>query len=102
VQNKKAHEHSHHGHTHGLSEPGRADMPFANLTPASGRQDHTTSPSAATSFVNVSSDPLTRHLCSALQAQFRADAARVHRIPPRVRDDRETPLWGAGRRGMYY
>src|SRR6266699_1232345 len=32
--------------------PGRADLPSANLTPASGRQDHTTSPSAATSFVS--------------------------------------------------
>jgi hypothetical protein len=36
----------------GSSAPGRADLPSANLTPASGRQDHTTSPSAATSFVS--------------------------------------------------
>jgi hypothetical protein len=43
------------------------------LTPASGRQDHTTSPSAASAFVK--------------------GATRVHRIPPRVRDDREPPLW---------
>ena len=43
-----------------------------NLTPASGRQDHTTSPSAARTFVR--------------------SAVRVHRIPPRVRDDRDTPL----------
>jgi hypothetical protein len=35
-----------------LSAPGRADLTSANLTPASGRQDHTTSPSAATSFVS--------------------------------------------------
>ena len=35
-----------------LSAPGRADLPSANLTPASGSQDHTTSPSAATSFVS--------------------------------------------------
>ena len=48
----------------------------ANLTPASGRQDHTTSPSASAPFVK--------------------GAARVHRIPPRIRDDRETPL-GLGR-----
>src|SRR5712692_5975823 len=27
-----------------LSKPGRADLTSANLTPASGRQDHTTSP----------------------------------------------------------
>src|SRR5712672_1770004 len=34
-----------------LSAPGRADSTSANLTPASGRQDHTTSPYAATSLV---------------------------------------------------
>jgi hypothetical protein len=43
-----------------------------NLTPASGCQDHTTSPSASSAFVK--------------------GAIRVHRIPPRVRDDRDTPL----------
>jgi hypothetical protein len=36
----------------------------ANLTPASGRQDHTTSPSASAALVSCS--------------------FRVHRIPPRV------------------
>src|SRR5260370_37035334 len=36
-----------------LSKPGRADRTSANLTPASGRQDHTTSPYATTSFVRV-------------------------------------------------
>src|SRR6266852_2001577 len=35
-----------------LSKPGWADLHSANLTPASGRQDHTTSPYAATSFVS--------------------------------------------------
>src|SRR3981189_2720321 len=34
-----------------LSKPGRADLTSANLTPASGRQDHTTSPYATTSLV---------------------------------------------------
>jgi hypothetical protein len=42
-----------------------------NLTPASGRQDHTTSPSASGAFVK--------------------GAIHVHRIPPHVCDDRETP-----------
>jgi hypothetical protein len=47
---------------------------IANLTPASGRQDHTASPSASAPFV--------------------IGAISVHRIPPRVRDDREPPpLW---------
>ena len=44
----------------------------ASLTPAPGCQDHTTSPSASAPFVK--------------------GATRVHRIPPRVRDDREPPL----------
>jgi hypothetical protein len=48
----------------------------ANLTPASGRQDHTTSPSASGALV--------------------LSAARVHCIPPRVRDDRDTPLFRGG------
>ncbi len=37
--------------TNVVSKPGRADITSANLTPASGRQDHTTSPYAATSLV---------------------------------------------------
>ena len=44
----------------------------ANLTPASGCQDHTASPSATAALV------IRRH--------------RVHRIPPHVRDDHEPPL----------
>ena len=48
----------------------------ANLTPASRRQEHTTSPSASVRFVKRT--------------------ARVHRIPSHVRDDRETPLRGTG------
>jgi hypothetical protein len=46
------------------------------LTPASRRQDHTTSPSASVPFVS--------------------STIGVHRIPPYVRDDRETPLRGTG------
>jgi hypothetical protein len=51
----------------------RVDIAFPrNLTPASRRQDHTTSPSASRAV--------------------RQRRIRVHRIPPHVRDDRETPL----------
>ncbi len=46
----------------------------ADLTPASRRQDHTTSPSASARFVKR--------------------AARVHRIPSRVGDVRNAPLSG--------
>src|SRR5712672_3176430 len=75
-----------------LSKPGRADSTSANLTPASGRQDHTTSPYATTSLV--------RPLCDRSHAHHppcnlsRAKRCRVHRIPSRVRDDRDTPLCG--------
>ena len=50
----------------------RRKLPFANLTPASGRQDHTTSPSTSSALV--------------------FSAVHVHRIPSRVRDDRAPPL----------
>ena len=77
-----------------LSKPGRADSTSANLTPASGRQDHTILPYAATSLVRVL---LTAHksLRTRPAIPSRAKRCRVHRIPPRVRDDRDTPLlWG--------
>src|SRR5882724_900190 len=53
-----------------LSKPGWADLNSANLTPASGRQDHTTSPYTATSLV--------RSLGDRPQA-FRRPALRSHR-----------------------
>jgi hypothetical protein len=56
----------------GVPGPIGPTSPSANLTPASRRQDHTTSPSAVSALVR--------------------SAACVHRIPPRVRDDRDTPL----------
>src|ERR1700682_163423 len=89
-----AHECSHHGRTGTPGIPARngfngflralpgdraclspsSALLLADLTPASRRQAHTTSPSASARFVKR--------------------AARVHRIPPRVRDDRDTPLQG--------
>ena len=53
----------------------------ADLTPASGRQNHTTSPSAC--------------------ARPRQKRQSVHRIPPHVRDDRETPLCWDGIANQY-
>src|SRR5712672_1615154 len=51
---------------------------LADLTPASGRQNDTTWPYASAPFVKGTN--------------------RVHRIPTRVRDVRETPLCGSDRR----
>jgi hypothetical protein len=52
--------------------PSPAECFPADLTPASRRQDHTTSPSA--------------------KSAHRQARSRVHHIPSRVRDDRDTPL----------
>ena len=53
--------------------PARCESIVAELTPASGRQDHTTSPSAA-GVARLASLPRPSHPA------------------PNVRDDRETPL----------
>ena len=57
-----------------------AQILLRNLTPAPRRQDHTTSPYASRALVYC--------------------AIRVHRIPPRVRDDREPPLVTGETRGV--
>jgi hypothetical protein len=81
-----------------LSAPGRADLPPQNLTPALGRQNHTTSPSASAPFVCAPFDrsraqhPPCDHL-------LRAGLPRPPHPIPNVRDDRETPLCGPGRFG---
>src|SRR5438045_8701971 len=100
MQNKKAYEHSHHGHTgftrhsprngfngflralpgdRAFLSPSSAETSSANLTPASRRQDHTTSPSASAPFVS---------------AAFASTASRTN-----VRDVR-TPLCGTGWREL--
>jgi hypothetical protein len=76
--------------TNVVSAPGRADTTSANLTPASGRQDHTTSPYATTSLVRVL---LIAHRPKpALQSRRTQNAAASTASAPRVRDDRDTPL----------
>jgi hypothetical protein len=62
-----------------LLPPSPAEVASTDLTPASRRQDHTSSPSASVPFVIGTSS--------------------VHRIPPRVRDDREPPLRWDGTAG---
>src|SRR6266566_2258895 len=69
--------------------PGWVCAPPQDLTPAWGRQNHTTSPSASAPFVCA---PVTAHGKPALPSRRARGGCRVHRIPPRVRDDRDTPL----------
>src|SRR5712664_1438824 len=58
-----------------LSKPGWADLTPPNLTPASGRQDHTTSPYAATSFVSSPFDRSQAFRQPALQPRCAPNAA---------------------------
>src|SRR5713226_10371006 len=58
-----------------LSKPGWADLNSANLTPASGRQDHTTSPYATTSFVSSPFDRSRAFRQPALQPRCAPNAA---------------------------
>jgi hypothetical protein len=78
---------------YGFVEPGWADIASADLTPASRRQDHTSSPSATAPFVFRAGH---RSRQAALRSLCALDAIRGHHIPLRVRDDRDTPLCGAG------
>jgi hypothetical protein len=62
----------------GSSAPGWADLPSANLTPASRRQDHTTSPSASASFVCtllIAHDPRRDRPATTLRADTAASTA---------------------------
>jgi hypothetical protein len=61
-----------------LSAPGRAEITSANLTPASGCQDHTTSPYATTSLVRVPS--IAHRLITRPAIPSHARRCRVHRI----------------------
>jgi hypothetical protein len=69
-----------------LATVAERDHP-ANLTPASGRQDHTILPSAAPRLRQEASPGLE-------PAEASAKAVNGARLapPPRVRDDREPPL----------
>ena len=78
--------------TNVLSKPGRADSTSANLTPASGRQDHTTSP--YTAIVSrqraVDRSQVFRLALRSHRAQNAAASTASH---PNVRDDHDTPLF---------
>jgi hypothetical protein len=79
-----------HPRTNVVSAPGRADTTSANLTPASGCQDHTTSPYTTTSLVRtLGNRSQARHLPCNPIAQ---DAAASTAFHPAFRDDHDTPL----------
>jgi hypothetical protein len=88
-----------HRRISGFARPGRVCENLRRFSTSNGCQDHTTSPYASAPFVWYAVSSLTcpkNPPCD----DDRARRCRVHRIPPRVNDDRETPLFGPGRRGL--
>src|SRR6266566_6778129 len=79
--------------TNVVPKPGRADITSANLTPASGRQDHTTSPYAATSLVSSPFDRSQAFRQPALQPRCAPDAAASTASHPASLTIRIRPLW---------
>src|ERR1700682_3393441 len=73
-----------------LSSRVEPNEPPQDLTPASRRQDHTTSPSASSAVVLHAANRSRRAIRPALASH--AQHCCVHRISSRVRDDRDTPL----------
>src|SRR6202795_4190991 len=73
-----------------LSSPVEPNEPPQDLTLASRRQDTTTSPSESSAVVLHAANRSRRAIRPALASH--AQHCCVHRIPPRVRDDRDTPL----------
>ncbi len=78
-----------------VSAPGRADITSATLTPASGRQDHTTSPYAAIVSRPRAVDR-SQIFRPALRSHCAQDAAASTASRPAFRDDHDTPLWWGG------
>jgi hypothetical protein len=78
--------------TNVLSAPGRADPTSANLTPASGRQDHTTSPYAAAPFVSSPFD-CSQIFRPALHHVARLTLPRPPHPTPRFVTIMIRPLW---------
>jgi hypothetical protein len=75
----------------GFVEARSGRLSLRRFSTSNGCQDHTTSPSA-TCAVRQHAVDRSQALEPALPSRHTPDAARVHRIPPRVRDDRDTPL----------
>ena len=78
------------------SEARSGSLHLRRLDTSNGCQDHTFLPFASAPFVSAPAD--RSRDTPALRLPSRDDTARVHRIPPDVRDDRETPLVRAGQR----
>src|SRR6266851_3124306 len=79
-----------------LSSRVEPNEPPQDLTRGWRRQDQTTSASASSAVVLHAANRSRRAIRPALASH--AQHCRVHRTPPRVRDDHDTPLWWGGMR----
>src|SRR5882762_4104559 len=81
-----------------LSKPGRADLTSTKLDASVGASG----PHDFAVRCNISRPLAWRSLTGLSPTRpaipSRAKRCRVHRTPPRVRDDRDTPLWWGGMR----
>jgi hypothetical protein len=98
---KKAHEHSHHGHT------GSPGIPYAMvltvsfvLSPVIGLSCHRRLAKFTSAKLDAGVEASGPHDFAVRNKRLSSlSAVGVHRIPPRVRDDREPPLCETGRQG---
>ena len=97
----EAHERSHHGHTGTTRHSPRNGFTVSFvLSPVTSLFD--TVACASSRRLDASIGASEPHDFAVRVSAIRQRHHRVHRIPPHVRDDRETPLRGTGRNGGYY
>jgi hypothetical protein len=97
VQLKEAHERSHHGHT-GITRhsPRNGFNGLYVLSPVTGLVCHRRRRNCFRQL-DASVGASGPHAFAVRLSAVRYRRIRVHRIPPRVRDDREPPLCGTRR-----
>src|SRR5215212_5936533 len=93
MQSKKAYERSHHGHT-GFTRhsPRNGFNGFLRDLPGD-RAWLSPSPAVCLRKLDASVEASGPHDFAVRLGAVRQRHLHVHRIPPRVRDDRDTPLW---------
>src|SRR5947199_6502166 len=93
VQNKKAHERSHHRFT-GTTRHSRTRWFYGLFRDLPGdRAFLSPSSRVVNAKLDASVEASGPHDFAVRISNVRQRCLRVHRIPPRVRDDRDTPLW---------
>src|SRR5436190_24043978 len=93
MQNKKAYERSHHGHTGITRHSPRNGFNGLLRTLPGDRAFLSPSSRVVNAKFDASVEASGPHDFAVRVSTVRQRCLRVHRIPSRVRDDREPPLW---------